>query len=402
VGLVVVVAGAATGAWYLLRTPDAQTPQAMTQTLTVAPTTLKTTVSTTGTLEPEQQADLTFDAVSTVTSVEVQVGDTVTAGQRLATIDDSSLAVALTSARADLAAAEEALADLEDSDEATDAAIAAAEAGVEVKSTAVTTAEAALAAATMTAPFDGIIAEVNISEGDASGSSGSGATSGGTSQAAPGGSGTAASAASAAIVLISHDSYTVSTSVSSADIGSVTRGLQAELTVGGATEPIYGTVSSVAVVATASSSGSASFPVTIDVTGSQEGLFAGSSVTVDIIVARLTDVIAVQASAVTTTADGTSTVAKLVDGVVTETPVTLGETIDSQVVITDGLTDGDQIEVTQTMPGRGGTGDTGQQLPTDNLAEGGFPGGGGPGGQGGQGGFPGGSAPEGQGGGPNR
>lgn len=118
--LVVVLAGAATGTWYLLSRP-AETPQALTQTITVSPTTLKTTVSATGTLQPERQADLTFDASSTVTSVDVSVGDTVTEGQQLATIDDSSLELALDSAQADLTAAQENLADLEDSDDATDA-----------------------------------------------------------------------------------------------------------------------------------------------------------------------------------------------------------------------------------------------------------------------------------------
>ena len=163
--LAVVLAGA--GIWFLAsRTAD--TPAAaMTRTLTVSPTTLKTTVSASGTLEPERQADLSFDASSTVASVEVAVGDTVTDGQVLATIDDASLQLAVDSAEADLTGAEESLADIEDSDDATDAAITAAEASVQVKSNALT-AEEALSAAEMTAPFDGLVAEVNIEEGDAS------------------------------------------------------------------------------------------------------------------------------------------------------------------------------------------------------------------------------------------
>ena len=393
------IAGAATGSWYALSRPTAQEPQATTQLLTLAPTTLKTTVSATGTLEPERQADLAFTSSSTVASVAVAVGDRVTAGQTLATIDDQALTVALSSAEADLAAAEETLEELEDSDDATDSAIAAAEAAIEVRTNSVTTAEDTLAAATMTAPFDGIVAEVNIGVGYTT-SSGSGGSSGASDASAPGAAATSASSSSsAAIVLISGDSYTVSTSVTSADIGSITRGLQAELTVGGAATPIYGTVATVAVSATASTTGSASFPVTIDVTGTQEGLFAGSSVAVEIVTAQLTDVIAVATSAVTTT-DGASTVAKLVDGVATDSPVTLGETVGSQVVITEGLAEGDQIEVAVVTPGGGRTDSGGA---TDEQPFGQFPDGatGGFGGGAPPGGF-GGAAPDGQGGGPNR
>ncbi|SHJ50101.1 membrane fusion protein, macrolide-specific efflux system [Tessaracoccus bendigoensis DSM 12906] len=401
--LALVAAGGGTAAWLLTR-PD-EAPTATRQVVTISPTTLKTTVSASGTLEPQRQSDLSFGSSGTVTAVNVAVGDEVTEGEELARIDTSAVDIALRSAKADLTAAQESLSDLEDSDDATDAAINAAEASVKVKQNAVASAESDVAAATLTAPFAGVVAAVNVAVGDSSGSSSGGSGAGG-SVGGGGGGATDTSTASGAITLISKDAFTVSTSVSSSDIASVSssdiasvkRGLQAELTVSGSDETIYGTVESVAVVATSSTSGTSSFPVTIKVTGAPQGLFAGSSVTADIIVSQQADVIAVSAAALTTV-DGASTVTKVVDGVDTVTPVTTGETVNGQVIVTEGLAEGDQIVVEITTPtggsdgqGSGGTqGVPGQgngQLP--DFGSGGFSGAGmqPPDGQGGQQGGP--------------
>ncbi|HMS35833.1 MAG TPA: biotin/lipoyl-binding protein [Arachnia sp.] len=386
---VVVATGIAAGTWYFW--PREEAAQSVRQEVTVSPTTLKTTVSASGTLEPERQADLSFGSSSAVETVDVAVGDKVEKGDTLATIDDASPRIALSSAKADLTAAKETLSDLEDDDDASDASIRAAEANVKVKSNAVTQAETNLDNASLTAPFDGIVAQVNVEEGDSTGS-GSGGSGGDSSMGAMSGTSSSTASTSADIVLITDDSFVVSTSVTSADIASVKRGLQAELTVSGRDEPIYGTVDSVAVQASSSSSGTSSFPVTIDVTGNPEGLFAGSSVTVAIVTAQHTDVLAVSASAITTT-DGTSTVVKLVDGVDTPTEVTTGETIDGSTIITAGLAEGDTIVVETFIPSfTGGSGGGNQENPFGN---GGFPGGGFPGGgelpAGGSGGFPGGT-----------
>ncbi|HMR14583.1 MAG TPA: biotin/lipoyl-binding protein, partial [Arachnia sp.] len=259
--LVLALAGGGTTAWALW--PRATEAQAVRQEVVVSPTTLKTTVSASGTLEPERQADLSFGSSSTVQAVAVAVGDRVARGDVLATIDDAALQIALRSAKADLTAATETLSDLEDDDDVSDASIRAAEANVQVKKNAVAQAETNLDNASLTAPFDGIVAQVNVAEGDAVGSG-----SVGSAGASMGATGAGSSTPSTAdIVLITDDSFVVSTSVTSADIASVKRGLQAELTVSGRDEPIYGTVDSVAVQAASSSSGTSSFPVTIDVTG---------------------------------------------------------------------------------------------------------------------------------------
>lgn len=372
------------GLWFFVGRPQTTASTTATkQTVTLATTTLKSTVSASGSLQPKQQADLSFSS-GKVTSVLVAVGDAVTAGQSLATIDPSSLQIAYQSATADLTAAKETLADLKSSSSSSSAAIRAATASVQVKTNAVTQAKNNLAAATMTAPFDGLVAQVNIATGDSVGSGGSGSS--GNSGGAGGSSGTGTTSSSAGIVVISKGTFTVSTTVSNSDVASIKRGLQAVITPTGSSTPVYGTVSSVGVVASSSSSGtssgSATFPVTIDVTGTQNNLLAGSSVAVQIVTAQFTDVIAVATQALTT-ANGKTTVLKVVDGAEVATPVTLGQVVGNQTIVTEGLAEGDQIIVTGVRVASGGGTSTaragngsgsgqGQQMP---MGEGGFPGG---------------------------
>jgi multidrug efflux pump subunit AcrA (membrane-fusion protein) len=67
-------------------------------------------VTASGTLEPDDTADLSFGASGTVKSVSVAAGDTVKAGQVLATEDKTSLDASLESAEAQLESAEDKLA----------------------------------------------------------------------------------------------------------------------------------------------------------------------------------------------------------------------------------------------------------------------------------------------------
>jgi len=94
-----------------------------------------------------------------------------------------------------------------------------------------------------------------------------------------GGSGAGGSGGSnssgAQIVVITTNAWVVDASVSSADLAQVKKGLQAQITPTGARQPVFGTVSSVGVIAS-TSAGTASFPVTVDVTGTPTGLYAGA------------------------------------------------------------------------------------------------------------------------------
>jgi hypothetical protein len=179
----------------------------------------------------------------------------------------------------------------------------------------------------------------------------------------------------------------VDTSVTAADLPLVKADLQAQIAPTGSSATVFGTVSSVGVIAT-TSSGVASFPVTVAVTGSPTGLYAGGTASVSIVVKEVADALVVPTAAITT-ADGKTVVTQVKNGQQVSTPVTLGMVQGNLTQITTGLADGDEVLVTRSgaTPGQGGG------TATRTRGTGGFGGGtftGGPPAGGGQGGQPGG------------
>ncbi|HKC19986.1 MAG TPA: biotin/lipoyl-binding protein [Candidatus Dormibacteraeota bacterium] len=73
---------------------------------TVARRTVTASVTGSGNVEPVQQANVNFKVPGTLTAIDVTVGDHVSAGQTLATIDSSAEQTALDQAQANLATAE--------------------------------------------------------------------------------------------------------------------------------------------------------------------------------------------------------------------------------------------------------------------------------------------------------
>jgi macrolide-specific efflux system membrane fusion protein len=408
VALLVGVAG--TGVyWFGFRESPAQaaTPESTTTSVAASLSTIQQSVSGSGTLTPTVQEDVSFAVSGTVTSVDVAAGDTVTAGQQLATVDTLQLNAALLQAKAELASAQASLSNAQDEadgSDSSDAQVAALSAQVDVARTAVDDAEADMAGATLTAPVSGLLTTVDVEVGDAvtgsgssSGSSGS-ATSGSTGgmggSTGSTGSSSTTSTSTAQFVIVGTDAWQTSVSVSESDVALLSVGNQAELTTSSSTETIYGTVTEIGLLSS-SSGGVASYPVTVAVTGNPEGLHDGESVDVSIIYERRTDVLTVPASAVTTE-DGQSVVTQEgADGGTVTTAVTVGETSGNLVEITEGLAEGDEVLVTTFSPrasGSGdGSGDTQQgfpgggempdfssgEMPDFSQLQGGFPGGGG-------------------------
>ncbi len=89
------------------------------------------TVSAEGTVAAAETDDLSFAASGTVTAVNVKAGDTVTAGQVLATIDSAELESDVAAANATVAEAKAKLADDEDAG-ASDEQLAADESSLTV------------------------------------------------------------------------------------------------------------------------------------------------------------------------------------------------------------------------------------------------------------------------------
>jgi multidrug efflux pump subunit AcrA (membrane-fusion protein) len=349
--VVVALGGAGTSAWALTRTASAATG---TSSLVAASTSdLSQTVAATGTIEPKEQSDLSFASSGTVTSVPATVGQKVSKGAVLATIDSTTLRSAVDTASAAVTAAEEQVSSVSGSS-ATQ--VAAANAQLAQARNDLAIAQDDLAAATITAPFSGTVATVGVAVGDTVGSTSAGGSTG-ASGAGGGGAATSSSSTSStsAVTLISTDAWVVDASVGSSDLAELKKGQQAEITPTGSATKVFGTVSSLGIVATTSSSGTATFPVVIDVTGDPSGLYAGGSADVSVIIKKVTGVLTVPTQAIHTV-NGKTVVYQKVSGKQVDTPVTIGTAYGALTEIKSGLKAGEQVVVTFAGPGGARTG----------------------------------------------
>lgn len=391
--LVIVGSG---GGWLLLHGDDAATATPLTAQASSG--TVKQTVSATGTIEPARTADLDFAVAGTVTKVYVKAGDRVAEGQAIAAVDDSALIASRTAARASYDAAL--------TQHATDVDADASDVQLAADQTAVLSAKAQLDAAiqdvrdaVLRSTIKGTVSSIDLAVGDVV--SGSGSSSGGSGSGGAGVSSaasTGSTTSSTAVTVTSTNAFVVSATVSADDAATVKKGMQAQITLTGASAPIYGTVSSVGLVAQTSSSGAAAFPVEIAVTGAQRSVYAGTTATASITVKQTDDVLTVSSRAIRTDAadDNATYVMKMVGGKAVKTPVEVGTVYGSTTEITSGLADGDTVQIPGiTIPsgsgsGSGGSGSGSGGSRTGN--DGDFPGGGLPAG----GAFPGGAPGGGQ------
>jgi len=336
----VLVIAAGTGLWWTER--DSQAAGAQTTTGSVSRGDYSTTVTASGTIEPARQEDLSFAVSGEVTVVRVTAGDRVHRGDVLARIDDDALVAQRDAARSQLDAALTQLDEDRDAD-ASDTHLAADEASVAAARSQLAQAQEDVDDAVLQAPMNGTVSAVNIAVGDQAGSMTSDST-------------------SAAITVISTRSFQAGASVGAADAASLKKGMQAEITPTGATDTVYGTVTSIAAIATTDSSGAATFPVTIDVTGTPKGLYAGSSADVVITTRKVTDVLTVPTPALHT--ENGETWVWLVDGDSRhKVTITTGATYGMATEVKSGLQEGDQVEIEVFSPSGGGS-RNGDQGPT--------------------------------------
>jgi multidrug efflux pump subunit AcrA (membrane-fusion protein) len=403
--VLIVLAGAGVGIW---AGTSGGSSAPTTTTETVSTTTIRQSVSASGTLATANEADLSFAAGGTVTAVSVKAGDKVAKGQALATISSASLAASVANAQVSLASAQSKLSS-DETAAASAAQISADQQSLNVAEVSAWDAQVALNGATMTAPFAGVVAGVNLTAGQqlagssSSSSSGSGGGGGGNGGSGANAQSVAAvssstSSSSAQIVVIDPDHFTVSATVDDTEIASIKQGLQALITPNGSSTPVFGTVSSVGMIAS-STSGVTTYPITIAVTGSQPTLHDGASASVSIIVKQLSDVLAVPTAALHYNGTKVSVI-RVEGGKDVSTPVTVGQVSGAETQITAGLSSGQTIvvPVTRRTTGGAGTGRTGTGT-RGGFGGGGFGGGGFGGGGFGGGGFGGGGGGFGGGGG---
>lgn len=309
--------------------------------------TLEKSVTASGTLTPLVNESVDFEGSGTVLTVDVAEGQTVAAGQQLATIDTLTLNADLLDAKATLASAQARLASSRSSSSgsaADTAQIAADAAAVEVAQAGVASAQSALDGATLLAPVAGTVTSIGIEVGDTTGSSNGSAPTGDTP--------------ASAFTIVGTDAWRVDATVGEADVALIAAGDVVHLTTDDGTA-LEGTVSEVGMLPS-TDSGAAEYPVTVTVDGTAEGLFDGVAVDVEIVYESREDVLTVPSAAVTTT-DGTSTVTLVgSDGARTTTTVEVGETVGDLTEILSGLSEGDEVLVAAFTPGEGNDGQMGQ------------------------------------------
>ncbi len=273
-----------------------------------------------------------------VTSVAVAVGDRVTKGQKLAVADTASLQSQLVgaiasrrSAALQLQIAQENLDDANTTDETRQAKLSVYQAqsqNVQADATQHDL-EAQIAAATLVSPIDGIVTAVNISEG--------------------------LDAPSGDAIIVDTTTYQVTADVVESDIGSISIGQPATVTVDAIDGDVSGTVAAIAPTATAAdSSGVVSYPVTITITDAPAKLKPGMTADITITTASAANVLTIPSAALNGS-NGNYTVRVLTLAGVAETrQVAVGLVTSSFAEITSGLTAGEAV-ITGTAADRAAT-----------------------------------------------
>lgn len=372
----IVVAGAAAGAWVLTR--PASSVGTITRIVPVTRTTLSQTLSASGTIEPKKSTTLSFSAPGQVIAIEAQAGQQVVKGQPLASMDSPTLKAQAAQAEASLAGAQSQLSQ-DQASRASSAQLAADQASVNAAQSQAKSADAALNGATLTAPFSGIVTGTggltigqqlsggSGGSGEGGGSTGSGSSDSGASDSGASGSGSGDSGSGSSgsgsgsstgeITLVSAKDI-VNANVDASVIGHIKAGDRVEITTEGAAGPVTGTVHSIGLIAD-TSSGVATFPVVANVTGTPSRLYAGASATISIIYHQVKGAIVVPAGAVRQSA-GHTVASVMSGGHQAARDITTGLSSGGLTQITSGLTVGERVVVAfkPIRTGNSGTGNT--------------------------------------------
>lgn len=281
-----------------------------------------------------------------VTEVTAAVGATVKAGDALAIAESPELTRQLTAAEYDLVSAQISLAtaadqredaeEADDTDQIRQATIAHYNAVNQVAeaNARVADIEAQLAAATLTAPIDGVVTEVNVSVGF--------------------------DAPAGAAIVIDAPAFQVTTDVVESDLASIEVGQTATVSIDALDAEVTGTVTAISPVATEGGT-VVSYPVTVAIDEAPATAHAGMSADVTIRTASALNVLTVPTAALQGTAGNYRVRTLAADGTLATIPVEVGLANDSLAEITSGLAEGtivvtgtaSDLEGTTTTPGGG-------------------------------------------------
>ncbi len=338
-GAALLVATALVVAWFATR--GTQEKAVEYDVVDVTRSTQTSTVSLSGTITPKDQSNATFTVPGTITAILVKVGDKVTQGGPLATVDTRDLSDAVALADANAAAARAQLTTVTDRVGATAAQKEAARAQVRSAEASLRSARNRLVDATLTSPLDGTVASVDYTVGDQV--TGTSASLPSSSSVFSGLTGSGAVSAGS-ITVIATDAWKLDAAVGTADLPTLKAGQAVVVTPTGTSTRVTGIVDTVGIVASQNAGATATFPVTIAIANTAEALFSGSSADAVVTTGTYDDVLTVPVAAVTTD-NGRSTVRLLSGSDAVPTEVTLGRRFGAQVEILGGINAGDRIQV---------------------------------------------------------
>ncbi|BCJ46200.1 hemolysin secretion protein D [Actinoplanes ianthinogenes] len=317
-------------------------------------------VATTGTVEPATTRELSFAVAGTVEAITVRPGTKVTAGQTLATVDDTGAADDVTSAETILSDARDRL----DDAEATAASVTAAATACATTNTGHLTAvgepSAAVSAAAATAcptrgyPDTGndsiLAAQQTVNRATRAVAEARAALGGavikapiaGTVVAVAGSVGDTVSSGKTFVTLADTYTMQVRADFPEADAGSLRVGQTGTVTLADHDDPLKATVVQVDPVGT-SDGALVRYGVVLSFTAPPSDLLVGQSAQVTVRVGETGDVLRIPSTAVHDISGGSGTVLVRTGSVSTRRTVTVGLRGDQHTEVTAGLTAGEQV-----------------------------------------------------------
>ncbi|HWO66983.1 MAG TPA: HlyD family efflux transporter periplasmic adaptor subunit, partial [Umezawaea sp.] len=287
-----------------------------------------------GAVQSGYSAAASFSGSGTVASVDVKVGDVVTKGQKLASVDPAQASLQVTIAQNNVNQAYQTLVDAQARGTSTPQQQTALDSAVLARDQA----NEALAATTLTAPGDGTVTSVSGKVGDKVSAGGSGAAA--TTTTAPTGF----------VVITDLKNFVLHANVAESDVSKLKVDQAATVTVNALPgSPVQAKVTGVDLLPTTSNN-VVQYGVTLALTDPPATLKPGQSASVEITVASATGVLAVPSAALSTIG-AANTVTVLENGAESRKSVEVGVRGDQYVQITSGLTENEQVVLPQVATG---------------------------------------------------
>ncbi|HTU85591.1 MAG TPA: biotin/lipoyl-binding protein [Solirubrobacteraceae bacterium] len=347
--------------------PRTSSARASTETVTAEKGIVQSTVTGSGNVEPATDDDVNFQTSGTLSHVYVTQGQHVQKGQLIATLDSTAAHLTLDEAESNLTAAEDDLS----STTSSAASTASAQASVDSAEASVQSAQTGLDETKLYAPVSGTVVSLsNLTPGAqvSSGSSSSGSSdsssgssssdssssSGSTTAGSLGGSSSSSSSdssdgsSSSFAEIVNTSKMAMTVAFSESDIGKLKVGQAATVTMDALTDvELAAHVSAISDVGT-TSSGVVSYDATLTLDQSDAQVKPGMSASASVIVGQAEGV-TVPNGAVSGSGS-LGTVELFRDGKTVREQVVVGLRGDSRTQIISGLSAGDQLEVTTTLP----------------------------------------------------